>query len=68
MRKPVKSLVLLTIISFLFLNSDAFKAPMANGIAGDVKKVMKIFQQIYKPDGEVLISIPNQQTTTATLK
>ncbi len=42
MRKSVKPLVLLTIISFLFLNSSAqLKLPLANGIAGDVKKVIE---------------------------
>ena len=42
MLKAVKPLVLLTIISFFFLNSDAqLKLPMANGIANDVKKVIE---------------------------
>ena len=60
MRKPVKSLVLLTIISFLFLNSDAqLKLPMANGIAGDVKKVVEDYpNRFINLMGEVLNQHP----------
>ena len=60
MRKPVKSLVLLTIISFLFLNSDAqLKLPMANCIAGDVKKVVEDYpNRFINLMGEVLNQHP----------
>ncbi len=60
MRKPVKPLVLLTIISFLFLNSSAqLKLPMANGIAGDVKKVIEDYpNRFINLMGEVITQHP----------
>ena len=60
MRKPVKPLVLLTILSFFFLNSDAqLKLPIANGIASDVKKVIEDYpNRFINLMGEVLNQHP----------
>lgn len=60
MRKPVKPLALLTIISFLFLSSNAqLKLPSVNGIAGDVKKVIEDYpNRFINLMGEVLNQHP----------
>ena len=56
MLKAVKPLVLLTIISFFFLNSDAqLKLPMANRISNEVKKLTEEYPNLFiNMMGEVL--------------